>query len=74
MSNTPHQPTTFTFTPKVENPVRHSSAHSLFVNEIVPKQLTVENCNKGFLFTTDANGNLTPWSPIIYFPPFGRIN
>lgn len=74
MSNTPNQNITLTITPSVANPVRHSPVTAFFANEIVPKQLTVENCQKGLLYTLDANGNAVAWSPIVYFPIIGSIN
>jgi hypothetical protein len=38
--------------------------HEFFVNEILPKQLTIDNCQKGHITHTDTNGVTSSFSPI----------
>jgi hypothetical protein len=73
MSNTNTNQVTLLITPTSKpNAVVKSSAFDVFVNDIVPKQLTIDNCNNGALFTTDTKGNPTSWSPITMFPVWGK--
>lgn len=43
-----------------------SDNHKVFLS-LLPKELTIENANKGGLFTQDYNGNYVPWSPVMPF-------
>jgi hypothetical protein len=47
--------------------VKKSDLHGFFVNELVPKQLTIENSRKGGLMMRDANDNLVPFSVVVPF-------
>lgn len=65
MSNTNTHQTRIVINPKSPSDgVYKSSMHDFFVNEIVPKQLTIDNCQKGRITTTDTNGVTSSFSPI----------